>query len=339
MGAEDSAQAFEYAQIMVAGLIFIILSSTGKSILRGRGRVKAAMAISVLGSVLNMVLDPFLIYKFDFLGITVGLNLGVKGAAIATIFSYVVTLAFMAPILVSKKDNDVIIKISHFSFSKSITSKLLVIGISASLAQILVAGMVGGFTFIASKLNDESSVAVFTIAWRVLLLAVLPAIGLSMGVVPLLGYLFGAKKMDKLRSSFMYALRFGFILEIAISIIIFFGASIISYSFTWAMQDGGQMKNTIADLLRILCFFFPGVVMGYTVSGMFNAVGKGPLALLIMFLRTIVLSIPLACIFVFVLHTGINGIGYGLITTAWISTLVEIVILSRYFRRNRIAAI
>lgn len=333
MGAAAALEeALIYSRLMFAGLVFFVLSSNLFALLRSIGKVRQSMIISILGTILNMILDPFLIYSFHMGHFDIGFHLGVSGAAFATLISYLFNCVILL-ILFRRNTDSFSLRIKNFHYDKKIIRKILSIGIPASVSQISLAIMIAVLTVFVAKINGDESIAIFTAGWRVLLVAVLPALGIALGIVPLFGTYFGAKDMDKFKKASIYALWLGFILESILALLVFFFAPSISLSFSWSGNSKGLSRD-IADFLKVLCLFFPGCSIGYIVAGILQGAGKALYALGITLLRTIILVIPLSYVFSLRMHLGLTGINLGLLCGSWLSGIAALIIARHLIRKE-----
>lgn len=131
MGATSTIAsiAADYGRIIIFGSPFIFLSFLGSAILRGEGDAKRAMYIMIISAIINIFLDPIFIYYF---------NLGVNGAAIATVISILFSAVVIIYWLLLKKDAYVQFSIRHFVHNWEIIKEIFRVGIPSSLAQISI---------------------------------------------------------------------------------------------------------------------------------------------------------------------------------------------------------
>jgi Na+-driven multidrug efflux pump len=144
------------------------------------------------------------------------------------------------------------------------------------------------------------------------MIAVLPLLGIATAVTSVTGAAFGAKSYDKLNTAYLYAAKSGFIVEIILAVTIFLLAPFIVALFT-TTPEGSRIQNDLEMFLRITCLFYPGAAFGITSSAMFQGTGKGIYALIATLLRTLVLTVILALVSVYVFNGGIVGIWWALV--------------------------
>ena len=276
-----------YSQIMFAGTIVIFFSMIATSLLRAEGDAKRSMWVMMLGAILNICLDPIFIYTLD---------LGVAGAAWATMISMSISSLILFYWLFIRKDTYVSFDLRRFHWKKDIVTDISRVGIPASVMQAAMAFTMLIMNLIIVWLASEDGVAVFTIGWRVVTIAVLPLIGIATAVTSVTGAAFGAKKLNKLKISYFYSIKLGLVISVIVGIVTFIFAPEIAAVFTHA-KDAALIKDDIILFLQINCFFYPGVAFGMFSSAMFQGTGKGMNALAVTILRTVVLAPPLGLIF------------------------------------------
>lgn len=179
----------DYLFIIMMGTIAIMISNAFAFTLRSVGETKKAMYGLVIGSLLNIVLDPICILYFQ---------MGVKGAAIATVFSNVVTS--MLYIYFIQKNAHLSLHLKDASFAMPLQKEIIYIGIPGSLVTILL-------SFSNILLNNycvlygNAAVAAMGIVSKINLFPIQLTVGLGQGIQPLIGYCVGAKKKDKLKET------------------------------------------------------------------------------------------------------------------------------------------
>jgi putative MATE family efflux protein len=324
MGSKESIhETLSYGKIMFAGSFFIFFGNVTNAILRAEGDASRAMIAMVLGSILNIILDPFFIYEFNIplmndFTVRLGLGMGVKGAAYATVLSLAITSVLLTYWMFFQKKTYLEFNLKDARFNKKVVNEIFKVGLPTSLSQLSMSIMMLIITVLITKIGQDSGVAVFTTGWRVVMIAILPLLGMATAVVSVSGASYGAKRIDKLKTAFEYSVKAGFIMELIIALFVFIFASQISSMFTWSKQTAHLAKE-IKTLLRITCMFFPAVSGGMISSSLFQGIGKGVNSLVITILRTLVLSVPLAAFMSVGLSLGMRGIYLGIVTGSWIA--------------------
>ncbi len=316
IGAGDSLPyAVAYGKIIFAGSITIFFINVATAILRGEGDAKRAMYAIIFGTGLNIILDPFFIYTFE---------LGVPGAAYATIFSMAVTSLLLIYWLFSKKDTYVDFKLKHFKFKKDIIFDIFIVGVPASIQQLSMSFTMLIINIIIINLANagDAGISIYTIGWRVVMLAILPLLGLATSVITVTGASYGAKAYKKLNIGFMFSVKFGLAIEIIIAVLFFIIAPLITSIFTTG-EGLQELQKDIELFIKISCFFYPGAALGIASSAMFQGVGKGIYSLIATLVRTILLSTILASVFCCVFSMGLVGIWWGIVVANLIGSVIS----------------
>jgi putative MATE family efflux protein len=299
-----------YATILILGTIPIFFSQVGNAILRSEGNATKAMIAMMSGALLNIVLDPIFIYV---------LNLGVPGAAWATLISLSLSSLLLAYWLFGEKGTYVTIDFKGFRFKEDILTDILKVGLPATLSQASMSFMLLAIILIVRHVGGNEGVAVYTTGWRVVGLAILPLLGIATAVVSVTGATYGAKEYKKLHTAYMHAIKMGIIIEIVVAIITFVFAPLITMAFTWS-DESLYIAADLTLMLQLIWIFYPTVVFGMFSSSMFQGTGKGVYSLIITIGRTVVLNVLCVFLFSMVFNLGLVGVWIGIIAATWISS-------------------
>ncbi len=292
-----------YARVLLGGAVLLVFINIANGILRGEGDTKRAMYAMALGSGLNIILDPIFIYK---------LKLGVVGAAWATLTSISVTSLLMIFWLFIKKDTYVDIGFVLFKFNGKIVKEILRVGIPSSFAQLSMALAMFALNVIIVKAGGTDGIAVFTSAWRVVMLGIVPLLGIAIGVTAVTGAAYGAKDMDKLKAGYLYGIKFGFIIELGVVTLIMFLAPQLSYLFTYS-KGAAQISGDLIRAFRWLAWFLPTVPFGMLTSSMFQGICRGERSLAVTILRTVIMQVFFSYLLGISLRFGIVGVWWGIV--------------------------
>lgn len=323
MGAKDTLDiSVGYGRIIV-GLSFIIFfNNISNAILRAEGDTKRAMYAMVVGSGLNIILDPIFIYAF---------GLGTEGAAWATMASFSVTFLLMFYWLFFKRDTFVTFKLSYFRPKLLIIKDIMRVGLPSSLQQMSMSVSMIFFNVIVISVGGENGVAIFSTGWRVISMATLPLIGISTALVSIAGAAYGARAFKKLSLSLTYAIKMGLMIEIPLSILIFALAGPIAFMFTWS-EGSAHLRGDLIIFLRmfVLMYFFAG--FGILSGATFQAIGKGFYSLLVTILRTVIMSLLFAFTFGIVLDWGLIGVWSGILLGNFLGAMISFIWVRLYIK-------
>jgi putative MATE family efflux protein len=303
LGAEGRVleMVMDYGVILFAATPVLFFFNWAISILRGEGDMKRVMYAGVLGSVLNIVLDPIFIFTLD---------MGVAGAAWATVVAFLVSALPLFWWMFVKGDTYVTIRKCCFEYSRAIVKDIMKVGIPATVMQLTMSISAIILNVFIVQMDEPDGIGTLTTGWRMFMVGILPLIGISTAVVAVTGAAYGAKDYAKLRTAFYYALKLGIVVEVGVSVALYVFAPQISAVFT-AGPDGERIFDDVVLMLQILSWHFPFVAFGMFSSSLFQGTGKGLNALAVTILRTIIFTGVIAYILSFPLGMGLQGVFWG----------------------------
>jgi len=314
-----------YAQIIFIGAIFIFFCNTANAILRGEGDAKRAMYALAIGSVLNIILDPIFIYT---------LNMGVAGAAWATILSFAFSSILLANWLFFKKNTFVEFTFKNFHFKKHIIKDIFGVGVPASFSQLSMSlsMLIINFLIVFITGGNTDGVAIYSTGWRVAMIAVLPVIGIATAVISVSGAAYGEKAFEKVSISHLYSVKIGFIFELIIAIGIFIFAPQIAAIFSRA-EAASQLETGLTVFFRVMSLYYPFISLGMLSSSLFQGIGKGMNALIATLLRTLVFTLLFVLVFAITLNGGIVGVWWGIVVANILSSLIVFMWARSYIKK------
>ncbi len=301
-----------YSRVIFAGSFVFFFTNVSNSILRSEGDSKRAMQSMILGSILNVFLDPIFIYP---------LGLGVAGAALATVISFAVSGLLMFYWLFIKKDTYVSIRFSSFKFDRAIVSDIFRVGIPSSIEQVALAMTALLMNLIIVNVSNTDGVAIYATGWRVASIAVTPLIGISIALISISGAAFGERDFKKAQNALIYAIKIGFLVEALIGVIVFQFAPEIAAVFTQA-ETAARIAPELTRLMRIMTVFYPAVAFGMLSVSLFQGAGKGTNALIATLLRSLILTPLFAALFAYVSGWGLLGVWWGLVAGTVIGSVI-----------------
>ena len=290
-----------YSLFCIPNLIGIALNS----FVRNDGRPKLAMVSTLSGAVTNIVLDYIFIFP---------LELGIKGAAIATGLGQIVTIAILIPHFISNKG---ILKFGNIRLEKEIIKEFINIGFPSFFAEVSFSIIIFFMNLALVNYGGESSLSSFAIINYITTNIYMVLLGLSFGVQPLLSYNYGAKKSDKMLNFYSITMKTAFIINIVFICVCFvFGRSIISI-FT----SDPVISNIAYIGLNLINIAFIMVGFNLTSTVYYQAISIPKISNIFCICRSILL-LPIS-LFILSKLLGINGIWISL----FISELLTFIIL------------
>ena len=287
-------QAIDYAQILIIGSPIVMLKMALNNILRAEGSAHASMIALILGALLNIILDPIFIFSF---------GLGIRGAAIATMISQTIAVAYQLWYYFTKKSY-LRLRIKNVKPSFPIIIQISIIGFPLLLTQGLnsIAMMMIN---IASNPFGNEAIAAMGIVKRVMSLAMFTLFGFSQGFLPVAGFNYGAKNFKRLAEATRFSIKVTTIFTIYASILlIIFSRFIIS----WFSNDQ-EVIDIGSQALRAYSYPFPLLGFQMICFSLFQALGKAIPAGLLSISRQGILLIPL--VLLLPRYIGLDGVIYA----------------------------
>lgn len=286
----------DISEILESGTIYLTICSslsfaifgqmTFERLLQSTGRTMYTMITQGTGAVINIILDPILI--FGYLGFP---KLGVAGAAIATVFGQFV--AFLLAVFFNlRKNTDIQISFRGFRPHTRILKEILAVGIPSIIMQAISSVMTFGMNKILFRFSP-TAVAVFGAYFKLQSFVFMPVFGLNNGMVPIIAYNYGAGKRDRLIKTIKLSIAYAVGIMLAGLITI----QLIPGSLLGMFNASPQMLEIGIPALRIISLSF--VFAGYCIitSSVFQALGNGIYSMIVSIVRQIVILLPVAYLF------------------------------------------
>ncbi|HKK65692.1 MAG TPA: MATE family efflux transporter [Clostridia bacterium] len=271
----------DYIRIIMVGSIALFVPMLFNGILRGEGNTFIPMLTMMIGAILNITIDPLLIF-----GIWIFPEMGVEGAALATVLSRIISGTFVILILFSDK-NEIKMNPKTFRFSFKIIREIYRVGLPAMAMQLLASVMLAGGNLIIGR-HSITAIAVFGIFFRLQSFIFMPVFGLGQGVMPLIGYNYGNRNPDRMKQTARIGITTAFCFTF-IGFLIF--QSIPRQLITMFNSDPELVRIGVTAMRRIsIGFLFVGPSI--MSANIFQAIGRGSPSLLIGILRTIGILLP-----------------------------------------------
>ncbi len=310
--ADTMAHAFQYYIVLVICAPIIVLSFIHSNLVRCEGMSTQSMIGTVLGTVVNIILDPILISVA---------GMGAMGAAIATVIGYLCSVLYFLWLL-HKKSRCLSVNLALCRISGEDLRQILGVGVTAALSNLMQSLCVIVVNqFLLPYGNDK--IAAMGIVLKVNMIAQLVLTGFAFGGVPLFGYLYGAKLRAEMKKLVRFCLGFLSALSLVLTAVLCLFASPLMGAF---VKDA-DMIATGAEMLRwqAVSTVFAGIVLLLTV--LFQAVGKvGPAFVLSISRQGVVFVVALlVCVRLF----AYNGVLMGQAVADVVSALIALGLLVR----------
>lgn len=271
--------ATSYMKIYSIGTIFVQLTLGLNAFISAQGFAKVSMMTVLIGAIFNIVLDPILIFGF---------NMGVSGAALATIISQALSMLWILKFLTGKKTT-LKIKRKNLSLSKNIVLPSIALGLAPFIMQATESLIAVCFNSSLLKYGGDIAVGAMTILTSVMQFSMLPLNGLTQGGQPILSYNYGAKNPERVKKAFKILL----ISCVTYSMILWALAMITPKSFVLIFNNDPELLDFTSNALRIYMALSGIFGIQIACQQSFIALGNAKTSLFLALLRKIILLIPL----------------------------------------------
>ena len=324
MGAGDTiSYAMDYSYIIFGFLFIFVFSGVASAIFRSEGDMRRATIAIAVTAVMNIVLDPIFIYV---------LNLGIAGAAWATVLSASLSCIVMSYWIWGKKDLYLDLSPKNFSYSSRIMIDTLQVAIPSTLENIIFSALAIIINSMLVLAAGTTAVAVYTASMRIVQMAMIPLIGLGTAVLTVAGVAYGAHNYHNLKTAHSYSIKLGFLISIALGIVMFIFSGPIAAMFSYT-EASAVLAPQIANAISVLSLFVLAIPHGMMSSMMFQGVGKGVYSLLITLLRSLILESVFAYLFCFIFGWGVTGIYAGVVFGCFVGGTIGYIWAKLFIRK------
>ena len=308
----------DYTSIILIFSVGVMVEIAIEKVLQATGNMIFPMIFQLIGAVTNIVLDPLFIF-----GIGPFPRMEVAGAAIATVIGQILAMLFAIYIFFFKK-HAVQVHVRNFKPSLKIIKNIYAVGFPSIIMQSISSVLVVGLNAILMGFS-EAAVSVHGIYYKMQSFVFMPVFGLNQGLMPIMGYNFGAKNKDRLHSAIRYGcIIAAFIMLCGTVIFWIFPAQILSL-----FNANDDILNMGIKAMRFISLSFLPAAIDIIFSTTFQAVGKGFSSMILSLLRQLVFILPAA----FVLSNfGVNAVWFAY-PIAEVGALIVAIFL--YTRINR----
>lgn len=294
-GASDASYVYadEYLRIYLWGTPFVMLSTGLNGFINAQGFPKTGMLTTVIGAILNLVLDPLFIFVFD---------MGVGGAALATVISQIVSAVWVLRFLTGKKAI-LHIKRKYMKLNTGLVREIIKLGMAGFFMQgtNCLVQVVCNATL--RVYGGDLYVGIMTVINSVREILALPVMGLSNGSQPVIGYNYGAKKFRRVKQGIRFTAIIGILYTILAWFLVVVSPRLLMSIFT----DDTVMIETGIESLKLYFFGFFFMAFQFTGQSTFTALKDSKHAVFFSLLRKAVIVAPLTILLPW-LGLGVNGV-------------------------------
>ncbi|WP_342304560.1 MATE family efflux transporter [Methanolobus sp. ZRKC5] len=314
-GASESVLPFakEYTKYILMGTIFFTFSAAMSNAIRAEGHAKFAMAVMLVSSVVNIVLDPIFIFEF---------NMGIMGAAVATVISQMIG-AVMIIHYYRGSINMVAFKPEYMALDPVLSQEIVSIGMSE-----FIFNSVESLVFILLNQSllvygGDMAIAVFGIIIKVFMIFLMPIIGIKHGILPIFGFNYGANDFGRVREA------------VSLSNYIAFGMCVISVLIIFLIPE--QIFRVFSSDAELLAMGVPAIKISFLMmpfigsqivaTALLQSMGKSKQALVVTLSRQVFFLPPL--VLVLPLFMGVTGIWLSFPVSDFLGFVVAVVLMKK----------
>ena len=286
-GGYIDQQAVIYMQIVCIGSFFLNMQVVFEKILQSTGNMIAPMICSLTGAVINIILDPILIF-----GLLGAPRLEVAGAAIATITGQLFGM-LVGAFIIFKGEHLVNIQVKGFKFDWEIVADIYKVGLPSIVMQSIGSVMIIFYNMILVAYST-TAVAVLGVYFKIQSFVFMPVFGLNQGAMPIMGFNYGAAKKDRLMQTYKEALKIA-LLVMALGLLLF---QTLPKQLLLMFDASADMLAIGVPALRIISLCFLPAAFGIITGTLFQGTGHGVYSLLCSVIRQLIGILPLAFILI-----------------------------------------
>ena len=309
----------EYLSVILWGTAFRCYAMSNNNIIRSEGRAKIAMTVMLIGALVNIALDPIFIF---------GLNMGMRGAALATVLAQFCTTIFITFYFATGRSS-LAMSLKDLRLSAEIVREMLAVGASSFGRMMAGSATVVVLNRTLGHYGGNVAIATYGVLNRILHFAFMPILGFSQALQPVAGFNYGARRYARSR----LALRISSIRSTLFSTGAFVVLVVFARPLILLFTNDTELIQMSVPALRTIALAFP--VVGVQIMGatMFLALGRALPALFLSLSRQIIFLIPLVLVLPLVM--GLTGVFVAFPVADALATVVTVLMLAREFRRLR----
>lgn len=324
MGASSVINyARDYGIILIVGTFAFLFNILFSSQLRAEGDMKKATFTMAAVDILNIIMDPIFIYTF---------NLGIKGAALATVLSSILPTIIAVYWLFVKKNTFLDYGIDNFRYNFGYIKDILTVGIPASLEQLIISLVNIILNSMLVIVAGTSIIAAFNISFTILQLGMMPCIAIGTAAITVAGVAYGAKEFDKVKTTCHYGIKISMMIAGIITALIIIFAPQVALLFTYS-QSNAELYQLIIDVLRVVSVFLIVTPVGGISAMTFQGMGKGVISLILTIVRELIFVVVLSYVFGIILNLGVNGVLIGFIMGLTVGSIISFIIFELFMKK------
>lgn len=331
-GASEASIGYarDYMQIILLGNVFTHMYFGFNALLRAMGHPKMAMKATIATVIINTILDPLFIFDTIDLGFVQfsGAGWGIRGAAIATVLSQCISLAWQVRVMSDKREL-IHFKRGIYRLKSYIVKEVLTIGLSPCLMNLASCFVVIFINRGLASYGGDYAVGAYGIVHKMTFIFVMIVMGFNQGMQPIAGYNYGAKAYDRVSK----VLKTTIVLATGVTTLAFligeFCPELVARIFT----SDEKMIEMAAVGMRYNCLLFPIVGFQMVTGNFFQSIAQPGKAIFLSLSRQLLFLVPFIVIFPH--FWGINGVWISLPASDLVSSVISGCLLVHYFKKHK----
>ena len=305
----------DYLSIVCIYSFGLFIEANFEKTLQATGNMIWPMIFQLTGAVTNIILDPVFIFTLD---------MGVAGAAIATVIGQIAALVFSSIILLTR-EHAVKIHFRSFRFDWQTVKQIYIVGIPAIIMQAIGSVMTLAMNAILVAFS-KTAVAVFGIYFKLQSFVFMPVFGLTQGLMPILGYNYGARNRKRMLSCLKIGCVIG-LLIMAAGTVLFWA---IPDQLLMIFEASDEMLRIGRPALQYISLCFMPAALGILSSTLFQAMGRGFYSLIVSILRQLVVLIPAAWL---LSHISLTAVWFAFPIAEVFSLITSVLLFLNLYRK------
>ncbi|MBN1478729.1 MATE family efflux transporter [candidate division KSB1 bacterium] len=297
-GASESVlpYAIEYTRVIILGVLFHEISFGGSNFIRGEGNPRVAMITMIIGAGGNILLDPIFIF---------GLDMGMQGAALATVFAQMIASFWVLRYYLSGKS---VLKLrrQYFKMNLLLARRVVIIGSPPFVMNIVNVFILAFVNNALKRHGGDIAIAVMGVIFTIYTINFMPIIGISQGAQPIIGYNHGARDFSRVKETLLLSIKVVTLFSLAATALIWLFPR---YTFVPFSSGNSELIQLGTHAIRITMSMFPFVGFMVIVSNYFQATARPQISLFLSMLRQVLVLIPL--VLILPKFIGVDGVWYA----------------------------
>ncbi len=309
--------AHDYMVVILAGNVISHMFLGMNNVLRAASKPRQAMLATILTVVLNIVLAPIFIWP---------LNMGIMGAALATILSQAIALVWEIKLFCNR--NDILhFKWGIYKLKSDVVKNIISIGMSPFAMNVCACVVVIFINAGLSRFGGDLAVGAYGIASKLSFIFIMLTIGLNQGMLPIAGYNYGAQRFDRLMKVFKYTT----ITAMTITTTGFIIAEFFPYQFAKLFTTDQTLTDMAVEGIRIHMLAYPIVGFQMVITNFFQCIGKAKISIFLSLSRQMLFLLPLLVILPSLLK--VNGVWMAMPISDTMAAIAAGLMMMKYMKK------